>query len=473
MRFIGRKNELKTLNEQYRKPQAYGSPMVIIYGRRRVGKSTLIGQFAADKPALTFLASQETSTSNLQNFVKQIAEQAGLPYAQGLSINNWYDAFQFYADTFLNDRVRHVLIIDEFPYLVQSDKAFPSIMQRVWDTGLKDKNMMLILCGSHESMMLSSVLSHESPLYGRRSAQIKLLPFSFREFSDAFPAMAFEDSVRLYALTGGIPKYMEEFNGSTEFDFYKELKDKVLNANSMLYLEPEFLLKSDSAGNANQMTLLKTIAGGAHKMSEIAAKMEVRATDLSFYLKNLTDIGYIRREIPVTEKNPAKSKMGLYFINDSYIDFWFKFVYPYRGSIDLGRTDRVENIVKRDYDMRHSAFVYERICLEVLLDYCDSRDDILMPERFGRYWDSGKEIDVVAIDDTNKRAFVGECKFHNEPVGLEVLSRLHKKYTEIKELQGYTPIFGLFSKSGFTSGIFEALKESDNILLFDKDLIVS
>ena len=140
MRFIGRKNELKTLNEQYRKPQAYGSPMVVIYGRRRVGKSTLIGQFAADKPALTFLASQETSTSNLQNFVKQIAEQAGLPYAQGLSINNWYDAFQFYADTFLNDRVRHVLIIDEFPYLVQSDKAFPSIMQRVWDTGLKDKN---------------------------------------------------------------------------------------------------------------------------------------------------------------------------------------------------------------------------------------------------------------------------------------------------------------------------------------------
>ena len=373
----------------------------------------------------------------------------------------------------MNDGVRHVLIIDEFPYLVQSDKAFPSIMQRVWDTGLKDKNMMLILCGSHESMMLSSVLSHESPLYGRRTAQIKLLPFSFREFSDAFPAMAFEDRVRLYALTGGIPKYMEEFNGSTEFDFYKELKDKVLNANSMLYLEPEFLLKSDSAGNANQMTLLKTIAGGAHKMSEIAVKMEVRATDLSFYLKNLTDIGYIRREIPVTEKNPAKSKMGLYFINDSYIDFWFKFVYPYRGSIDLGRTDRIENIVKRDYDMRHSAFVYERICLEVLLDYCGSRDDILMPERFGRYWDSGKEIDVVAIDDTNKRAFVGECKFHNEPVGLEVLSSLHQKYTEIKELQGYTPIFGLFSKSGFTSGIFEALKESDNILLFDKDVIVS
>lgn len=468
MRFIGRHNELEALNEQYRKPMEHGAPMVVIYGRRRVGKTTLIGRFAADKPALTFFASQETSASNLKNFVKQIAEQAGLSYARGLSINNWYDAFQFYADTFLRDSTRHVLIIDEFPYLVQGDKAFPSIMQRAWDSVLKDKNMMLILCGSHESMMLSSVLSHESPLYGRRTAQIKLHPFSFREFSDAFPDMAFEDRVRLYALTGGIPKYMEEFRDAADFDFYQELNRKVLNANSMLYMEPEFLLKSDSAGNASQMTLLKTIAGGAHKMSEIAARMEVKATDLSFYLKNLTDIGYVRREIPVTEKNPAKSKMGLYFINDSYIDFWFKFVYPYRGNIDLGRTERVENIIKRDYDLRHAAFIYERICLEMFLDYCDNHE-ILVPERFGRYWDSDKEIDVAAIDDTDKKVFVGECKFHNERVGSDVLNSLQKKYAEIKELQVYTPIFGIFSKSGFTSGIFEASKESNNIILFDKE----
>ena len=469
MRFIGRESELESLEEQYKKPREYGAPLVVVYGRRRVGKTTLIRHFAADKPALAFFASQETSASNLQNFVRQMLEQAQLPYAQSLTIGSWHDAFLFYADTFLNGRERHILIIDEFPYLVQADKAFPSIMQRAWDSALKDKNMMLILCGSHESMMLSSALSHDSPLYGRRTAQIKLQPFSFKEFSQAYPSVSFEDRVRLYALTGGVPKYMEEFDDAADFDFYREAKGKVLNASGMLYLEPEFLLKSDAAGGPSQMTLLKAIAGGAHKMSEIAARMEVKATDLSFYLKSLMDIGYVRREIPVTEKNPAKSKMGLYFISDSYIDFWFKFVYPYRGNIELKRTERAENAIKRDYDLRHAAFVYERVCLEIFLDYCDSHLEPLAPERFGRYWDSNTEIDVVAIDGADKKAFAGECKFHNKPVGMEVLGSLQKKYAGAKELQGYAPIFGVFSKSGFASGLIDAAGESGNILLFDKE----
>lgn len=210
MKFIGRKDELATLEREYKRDGGF----VVVYGRRRVGKTTLIKQFIKNKRALYFLTSQESGRQNMNNLTSRIAEFTGQAYLGKAHLESWEQVFKAFAA--YEPEQKKILVIDEFQYLVKSDPSFPSVFQYVWDEILKDSNVMVILCGSHISMIVSAVLNHSSPLYGRRTAQIRLRPLKFSEFSEAFDNRSFEERVKIFSITGGVPKYIDFFdNGET------------------------------------------------------------------------------------------------------------------------------------------------------------------------------------------------------------------------------------------------------------------
>lgn len=464
MKFIGRKDELATLEREYKRNGGF----VVVYGRRRVGKTTLIKQFIKNKRALYFLTSQESGRQNMNNLTSRIAEFTGQAYLGKAHLESWEQVFKAFAA--YEPEQKKILVIDEFQYLVKSDPSFPSVFQFVWDEILKDSNVMVILCGSHISMMVSSVLNHSSPLYGRRTAQIRLRPLKFSEFSEAFDDRSFEERVKIFSITGGVPKYIDFFdNGET---LEKNVADNVLDRSGFLCEEPLFLLSNEVKETSGYFSILKAISMGNHRISEIAAVLEQKTNELSPYLATLTDLFLVEKRVPVTERNPEKSRKGLYFISDNFIDFWFKFVYPYKGELELDNIAFVEGKLRKNLVDNHVSFVFEQISREILSDICrDGKLDFTI-SRIGSYWDSNVEIDVVAVDDNSKRIIAGECKFYDKPVGIKVYSDLVKKCESILEFSGYKVMYAIFSKSGFDERLREIAKNNSGLVLINEENIV-
>ena len=323
---------------------------------------------------------------------------------------------------------KKVLVIDEFPYLVKTNPAFPSILQNAWDEILKGSNVMRILSGSLISMMQKHALSYDSPLYGRRTAQMRLSPLSFTEIYGAMK-MPFEQAVEQYAVTGGVPKYLEFFADDRRLE--EQFKDVVLSKNGFLYEEPNFLLKNESVTAVNYFSIIKAIADGNHKLGKIASVLGQETSALTPYLSTLANLMFIEKKTPVTEKNPEKSRKGLYFISDNFIRFWFRYIYPFKGELELDNMQIVLDEIRKDFVEKFVAFTYEDICRNIFADLCKNGRISFVPSRIGSYWlndiDGDTEIDVMAVDHQNKRVFAGECKYHAKPVDVSVYFALKKR----------------------------------------------
>lgn len=464
MRFIGREKELATLEKEYSR----NSGFVVVYGRRRVGKTTLIKQFIQDKEALYFLANEESNRQNLNRFTEKLAEFTKQPYIAQSRFENWQSAFRAMV-TFGGDRQK-VLVIDEFQYLVGVNSAYPSIFQECWDEILKDSGVMVILCGSLITMMTSQVLSHSSPLYGRRTAQIRLQPLCFEEFRMAFPKKNFDELTRLYAVTGGVPKYIEFFDNN--FSLWENINDTILNKSGFLYEEPSFLLEKEVREPVNYFSIMKAISLGNHRMAKIAGFLEQKTSSITPYLATLADLFLVEKRLPVTEKNPEKSRKGLYFISDYFIDFWFKFVYPYRGELEMDNTKYVLKKIQTAFIENHVSYVFEAVCREIFIKLCMEEKIKFTPSKIGVYWNHNTEIDIVSIDSENHRIFAGECKYYEKTVPADVYFDLQKKCTTITEFKGYELVYGVFSKSGFEPRLLEISAENENLYLVDNGELV-
>lgn len=471
MKFIGRKAELEKLNTQYERNGGF----VVIYGRRRVGKTTLIKEFLKKKTAFYFLATEELESQSMKRLAGVVARTTKNSYLQNAAFTDWLDLFQVIAD--YKTEEKKVLVIDEFPYLVKTNPAFPSILQNAWDEILKDSNVMLILSGSLIGMMQKHTLSYDSPLYGRRTAQMRLAPLPFTDIY-AVHKMPFEQAVEQYAVTGGVPKYLEFFEDDRGLE--EQLKDAVLSKSGFLYEEPNFLLKSEFLTAVNYFSIIKAIADGNHKLGKIAGVLGQETSALTPYLSTLSDLGFIEKKTPVTEKNPEKSRKGLYFILDNFIRFWFHYVYPYKGELELDNMQIVLDEIRKDFVEKFVAFAYEDICKNIFADLCKNGTISFVPSRIGSYWlndfDGDTEIDVMAIDHQNKRIFAGECKYHAKPVDVSVYFALKKKVDGIAEIrkayQGYDVIFGVFSKSSFTQRMLDTAKDNTGLILINEDHLV-
>lgn len=471
MEFIGRKREMEKLEAEYSRDSSF----VVIYGRRRVGKTTLIKEFLKNKTAFYFLATEEIESQSMKRLAGVVTRTTKNRLLQNATFTDWLDLFQVIAD--YEPEKKKVFVIDEFPYLVKTNSAFPSILQNAWDEVLKDKNVMLILSGSLIGMMQKHALSYDSPLYGRRTSQMRLAPLPFTDIY-VVQSLSFTESVEQYAVTGGVPKYLEFFEDGRKLT--EQIKDAVLSKNGFLYEEPFFLLKSESMTAVNYFSIIKAIADGNHKIGKIAGVLGIESSKLTPYLSTLSDLGFVEKRTPVTEKKPEKSRKGLYFIADNFIRFWFKYVYPYKGELELDNMQIVLEEMKKDFETKFVAFAYEDICKDIFANLCKRGVIDFVPSRIGAYWlndyTGDTEIDVMAVDNQNKRIFAGECKYHRNPVDAPVYYALKEKVLDAGEIRksypGYDVIYGVFSKSGFAQRMLDAARETSNLVLVNEDNVI-
>ena len=443
-RFVDREQEMATLQSEYDRD---GSALVVLYGRRRVGKTTLISEFIKNKKALFFLASEESESQNRLAFQEKAADFLNSDLLKNVEVKSWDVLFRAIIDTHFDSKP--VIVLDEFQYLGKSNPAFPSVFQRIWEEILKDRQVMVILCGSLISMMQSQTLAYDSPLYGRRTAQIRLMQIPFAYYHQFFPDKSRKELIEMYAVTGGVPKYIELFSQSK--DIYSAIEKCVLNRSGYLYDEPYFLLQQEVSEVGSYFSIIKAIAAGNTKLSSIAGVLEVKSTSLTKYLKTLIDLDILEREVPVTEDSPEKSKKGLYKIKDNYLRFWFAFVYPNMSFIESGHGRIVMDKIRKSLVRNHIAFVYEDICRERMWEINAEGVWPFYFSKLGRYWDSKEEIDIAAIDPDGKNLILGECKYWQEPVGVSVLRELEAKAKTVSwEKEKRKTWFVLFSVNGFT-----------------------
>ena len=463
-RFIDREQELDTLQNEYERK---GSSLVILYGRRRAGKTTLISEFIKDKNALFFLASEESETQNRNAFKEKAADFIDSALLREASVSTWDAIFAAIMERRFESKP--IIVIDEFQYIGRSNPAFPSIFQRIWEEQLKNRSVMVILCGSLISMMESQTLAYNSPLYGRRTAQIRLGQIPFRYYGDFFPGKSRKELIEMYAITGGVPKYIEVFSESR--DIYRAIQRNVLNRSGYLYDEPHFLLQQEVSEIGSYFSIIKAIAASNHKLSAISSALEIKATSLTKYLKILIDLDILEREVPITEDNPEKSKRGLYKIKDNYIRFWFAFVYPNMSFIESGNSRIVLDKIRKGLVTSHIAFVYEDVCREKMWDLNGDGAWPFHFTRIGRQWDADTEIDIAALDPEGRNLVLGECKYWQEPVGMNVLRDLEQKAERVAWNRDRRKTwFVLFSMGGFTDELRQLAETRSDLLLVDDSI---
>jgi AAA+ ATPase superfamily predicted ATPase len=408
--FVNRKEELEFLERKYQEP---GSQLLTLYGRRRVGKTELVLKFTERKPNVYFLAIRASEKENLELFFKALAEHFG---QEVLTLEKtWENAFRFLSKS--NERL--VLVFDEFPYLIEANPAIPSIFQRGWDLYLSKTNLVLVLVGSSIGMMENEVLSHRSPLYGRRTGQWKLAPLSFKHLKDFFPSYSAEDRVRVYATLGGVPAYLVKFDPRE--DFWENVRKKLLTKGEFLYGEVEFLLKEELREPKIYASILRGIAAGASTLGELMNLTGIERYKLSAYLQTLVELDLVRREVPITE-NELKSKKGRYFISDNFFAFWFRYVVPNLSRLEKGESAPVLDEIRKDFDS-YLGKVFEDLAIEFLREQGYPR--------VGRWWHGEDEIDAVAMGEETVFCEVKWSDLDRAQC-MRIIQELKRKSTKVK-----------------------------------------
>jgi len=453
MDFIDREKELAFLEEKWREPKAQH---IVLWGKRRVGKTELVKQFMKGKPHVYFLSESTNEPEQLRKFSAAIGRFFEEPLLETRGFAEWEEAFRYIRDK----KKRFVLVVDEFPYLIESNRAIPSLFQKAWDEYWSKSDIFLILLGSSIAMMETEVLGYRSPLYGRRTGQWKVDPMTFAAVSNFRKRKPFEDRLMHYAIAGGIPAYWLQF--PNDKDFFKNMKDHVLKKGQILYEEVEFLLREELREPRYYLALLQAIAQGKRKLSEIVNATGLTQPLANKYLGVLSDLKLVERELPVTEEKPLKSKKGLYRITDEFCQFWLKFVFPRRGELEMDRVDLVVNDIKNGLP-HHLASVYEKVAMEIILAHADR----LFPfTKIGRWWEKNEEIDIVGINPDLNSILFAEIKWTEKPVGIDIYEGLKDKASRIvwgrPERKEY---FCLFSKKGFTGAMLKRAK-SEEVVLF-------
>ena len=460
--FIGRERELNSLNKLY---NSGNFEFVVIYGRRRVGKTALINHFIDDKQAIYFMGVESNAKQNLENFSRNIME-----YTSGISAETSFLSFQSALETVfrLSQKERLILVIDEYPYVARASRSLASTLQMLIDRYKDNSKLMLILCGSSMSYMEDHVLAYKAPLYGRRTAQIKLNPFDFEEVCHYFQNFSSEQKAMAYGIVGGTPQYLLQINDRLTIE--ENVKNTYLDTMSSLYEEPMNLLKQEVREPAIYTAIITAIATGYSRMSEISTKVGEETNICSSYLKNLIALGIVQKESPYGEKASRKS---IYSIDDNMFRFWYRFVPENASMIARGASDLVYKRIE-PYFSDYMGKVFEDICRQYLWKLLISGNTPIEFTSLGRWWGNDPvhrcqaEIDIMGEQDKNTALF-GECKWTNEKVDLGVLETL----IERSNIFSYkTKYFYLFSKSGFTKGCTDKAKELRNVFLINYDKII-
>ena len=456
--FIGREKELNFLNERYNSKKA---EMIVLYGRRRIGKTETLKEFCKDKTHIFYSCKECTDTEQLQSF-SQIVLQTGIMASKYLKkFEDWEQAFKGILE--LKNDQKTLLIIDEFPYMVKNNKEIPSILQNLWDNLLKDQNIMIILCGSSMSFIEKEILAEKNPLYGRATGIYKMEQMDFYDAIKFFPNYSLEDKIYAYAILGGIPHYLKEFDDSVSIE--KNIKEKILTKGCILYNEIDFLLHQELRETTLYNTIIQAIALGNTKLNDIYLKTNIEKTKINVYINNLIELGIVEREFSVDEsiKEIANVHRGLYKLTDNFFKFWYAYVFTNSSYLELGDVDGVyQNEIKENLN-HFSSSAFENICKQYMFKLNMNNQLPFRAKKIGRWWDNKTEIDILATN--GQELILGECKFKNSKMSLRDYNNLKDKYMTDKKCYYY-----LFSKSGFDENL-KNIKD-DNIKLINLEDII-
>lgn len=469
--FVGRESELKALGRLYERP---GFQMVVVYGRRRVGKTSLIDEFTRDKRTLYFTAKVQSSALNLRDLSARAYSFFGMP-ASLPSFSSWGDAFDFIAERAGGERV--VFVFDEFPYAAQSDPAIPSVLQEKIDHGFKQGSVFMVLCGSNQGFMESEVLQEKSPLYGRRTGQIHLGPFDCFDAALMLPGVGPESILRYYATFGGTPYYIEQVDASASYE--ENIANVLFDKVGLLFEEPAMLLRQELREPATYNSVLAAIAHGATEPARIADWSGVSPNSVGKYLKTLSGLGLVERRVPFGS-NPDKSRSGVYGIADPFFAFWYRFVGPAIDAIELGAGGAVAAQTCSGQALpTYEGAQFENVCMQWLARNNGTDALPFLATSFGKWWGASPDeravvdVDVIAASRQERALLCGECKWRNSFNETEALSLLERRSRLVPGRWDSTS-FALFSKRAVSSGTRARARErADLILLSAEDLFSS
>ncbi len=407
--FVGRAEELKKLDDAYK---AGTFQMVVLYGRRRVGKTTLIGEFAHDKRTLFFTALEQSDADNLADFSRALAEFFHLPL--GMRFETWRSAVDYLCEQAVQERF--VFVFDEFPYAARRAPQLASVLQVAIDHRLKNTDAFVILCGSNQGFMESDVLGHNSPLYGRRTLQMHLSPLGYREAAQMTPWLAPDEAFRVYACVGGVPYYLAQVQEHASV--LENLYSLYFDPAGFLYAEPELLLRQELSEPAAYNSVLRAVAGGATRAKDIAAQTHIERSSLPGYLSTLVGLGILERVVPFGE-NPARSKRALYRVREAMFDFWYCFVMPRASSVEAGLGEVAARSITDEMLATYLGHRFERVCAEWMVAQAQSGSLPIAVAEVGQWWGTDPmlrervDIDVIGCDPVKRQLIVGECKYRN------------------------------------------------------------
>jgi len=455
--FVNRTAELALLEKHYASNQA---ELFALYGRRRVGKTELLAHFCEGKRQVFFVADQVSEPALRANLSGVVNDALFGPGQVSAVYNTWDDLFMTLARQTQSERL--IVILDEFPYMVAAYPPLASILQRLWDQVLKNTRIMLVLCGSYIGMMEETVLGYQAPLYGRRTAQYLLEPLEFFDAQLFFKKYKPNDRLRTYAVYGGSPAYLQTILAERSLE--NNILEGILERGAPLYDEVRFILQQELREPRNYYAVLQAIASGNTRPNEI--RQATGLESIAQYLETLQQLHLVERVVPVTEKQPHKSRRGLYRLKDNYLRFWFRFVLPYRSQLERGASSVVLKTAIHPTLDHFAAPVFEQVCQQYFWRASLKGELPFVPLKIGGWWQANEEIDLVLVG--TEEAMLVECKWSSRPVGIDILEELEGKSGKVLQEAGLRKAsFAICARSGFTDPLRNLASERDNLTLLD------
>ena len=448
--FVDRQSELAFLKSILKRKRPTAAQFILLYGRRRVGKTVLLRHWAEGSGVPHTYWAAEKEPAALQRR-KLYARVLGVEAAQAPTFDSWADCWQAIA-AFLAQR-RQILILDEFTYAVESDPAMLSSLQHAWDSSFKESQAILVLCGSHVHTM-ETLQTRQSPLFGRLTGQWWLHPLPFATLGEFLPTWSVEERVAAYAVVGGVPAYLEWLD--PDRSLVDNIRDVIVAPGSMFVAEPTFLLYDEVREPGTHLAILKAIGAGNHTLAEISDAALVSKAHLSAYLARLQELRLVERRLPVTVSPERRrlARSGRYHLSDPYFRFYFRFLTPYQDDLAY-RPEQVLPRIREGLRAYVGMTAFEELARQWVIEQGRAGKLPFEVREVGSHWSRREQVDVVAINWTDHAILLGEAKWGADPVGRSVIRELiDKAHRVLKELPGegagWQVHYAFFARAGFT-----------------------